>query len=138
MLRLLAGDADVCVTVTLLDGLVFARSVPPLDELSMRRGVRPCRARHRSRRDAHRWPDSSTISHAGRSADDGRTHTRGAPATLILRLPITEGSAKAKLGPTLDDEADRAPDLGRPVTDETRRPTADRRLRSRAPYITDP
>ena len=26
MLRNLAGDADVCVTVTLLDGLVFARS----------------------------------------------------------------------------------------------------------------
>ena len=26
MLRHLAGDADICVTVTLLDGLVFARS----------------------------------------------------------------------------------------------------------------
>src|SRR4051794_22271188 len=26
MLRHLSGDADVCVTVTLLDGLVFARS----------------------------------------------------------------------------------------------------------------
>lgn len=42
ILRTLKTGAPMCVTVTILDGLVLARSarIPPLDELPLGRGAR--------------------------------------------------------------------------------------------------
>jgi nitroimidazol reductase NimA-like FMN-containing flavoprotein (pyridoxamine 5'-phosphate oxidase superfamily)/GNAT superfamily N-acetyltransferase len=107
MLRTLASDTPTCVTVTLLDGLVLARSafhhsmnyrsvvvfgtasvVKYLGEkLSALRAI-----------SEHIMP--------GRWADVRKPSKSELKKTLVLRLPLAEASAKIRRGPPVDEEAD--------------------------------
>ncbi|MEA5514547.1 pyridoxamine 5'-phosphate oxidase family protein [Nodularia sp. UHCC 0506] len=109
MLRSLQTGIEVCLTVTLLDGLVLARSAfhhsmnyrsvvvfgtativkDPIDKLAALRAftdhVMP-----------KRWENVRP------------PHRQEIQGTLVLSLPLTEASAKVRTGPPLDDEADYA------------------------------
>src|SRR6202030_2433380 len=107
MLRNLDKGVPVCITVTLLDGLVLARSVfnhsmnyrsvvvlgtatlvdDPAEKLSALRAL----SEHII---PHRWDDAR------------QPNEKELKATSVLRLPITEFSAKVRLGPAIDDEED--------------------------------
>lgn len=106
-LKTLASGVEACVTVTLLDGLVLARS-----------------AFHHSMN----YRSVMLFGHAERVVDPqeqlesmlaivehlvpGRTHDTRLPTptelrkTLIVRLPLAECSAKVRTGGPLDDEED--------------------------------
>ncbi len=107
MLRNLDLGVPVCVTVTLLDGLVLARSVfnhsmnyrsvvilgratlvdDPAEKLAALRAL----SEHIV---PNRWDDAR------------QPNERELKATSVLRLPITEFSAKVRVGPPVDDEED--------------------------------
>jgi nitroimidazol reductase NimA-like FMN-containing flavoprotein (pyridoxamine 5'-phosphate oxidase superfamily) len=107
MLRTLAEGAPVCVTVTLLDGLVLARSafhhsmnyrsVVVFGEASVVSDAEEKTEALRAitehivpgRWDEVREPDESEIK-----------------KTLVLKLPLAEASAKVRTGPPIDDEPD--------------------------------
>jgi uncharacterized protein len=107
MLRTLAKSVEVCVTVTILDGLVLARSafhhsmnyrsvvifgaasaVEDIDEKL--RALRAISDNIIPRR----WDDVREPSE------------QELRKTLVLRLPLKEASAKIRTGPPLDDELD--------------------------------
>ena len=107
MLRNLDQGVPVCVTVTLLDGLVLARSVfnhsmnyrsvvilgtatlvdDPAEKVAALRAL----SEHIL---PQRWDDS-------RQPND-----KELKATSVLRIPIEEFSAKVRVGPPIDDEED--------------------------------
>jgi nitroimidazol reductase NimA-like FMN-containing flavoprotein (pyridoxamine 5'-phosphate oxidase superfamily) len=107
MLRTLAGSVPVCVTVTLLDGLVLARSafhhsmnyrsvvvlgtatevVDPTERLAALEAIVE-----------HMRP--------GRWRDVRPPSEQELRATAVLRLPLAEASAKLRTGPPLDDDDD--------------------------------
>jgi nitroimidazol reductase NimA-like FMN-containing flavoprotein (pyridoxamine 5'-phosphate oxidase superfamily) len=107
MVRNLDQGAPVCITVTLVDGLVLARSVfnhsmnyrsvvilgtatlvdDPAEKLSALRAL----SEHIL---PHRWDDSR------------QPKEKELKATSVLRLPISEFSAKVRVGPPVDDEED--------------------------------
>jgi uncharacterized protein len=109
MLRNLDQGVAVCVTVTLLDGLVLARAIfnhsmnyrsvvvlgtavavnDPQEKLQALRGI-----------SEHILP--------GRWAESRAPNEKELKATLVMRLPITEFSAKVRQGPPIDDEEDYA------------------------------
>jgi uncharacterized protein len=112
MLRGLSGDLPVCITVTLSDGLVLARSVfnhsmnyrsvvalgkaqlmnDPVEKLSA----------------LHALTDKLI---PGRWNDARQPNEQELKATSILKLPLLEVSAKVRTGPVEDD----APDYALPV-----------------------
>jgi hypothetical protein len=107
MLRNLDRGIPVCVTVTLLDGFVLARSVfnhsmnyrsvvilgtatlvdHPEEKIKALRAL----SEHIL---PQRWDDSR------------QPNERELKATSVLRIPIEEFSAKVRVGPPVDDEAD--------------------------------
>src|SRR5947207_4501676 len=107
MLRQLKEAVPVCVTVTLLDGLVLARSVfnhsmnyrsvvilgkatlldDPKEKLAALRAL-----------SEHILP--------GRWDDARQPNERELKATSVLRVPIEEFSSKVRTGPPIDDEED--------------------------------
>jgi nitroimidazol reductase NimA-like FMN-containing flavoprotein (pyridoxamine 5'-phosphate oxidase superfamily) len=107
MLRNLDQGVAVCITVTLLDGLVLARSVfnhsmnyrsvvilgmativdDPAEKLAALRAL----SEHIL---PHRWDDSR------------QPNEKELKATSVLRLPISEFSAKVRVGPPVDDDDD--------------------------------
>jgi uncharacterized protein len=107
MLRNIDQGVPVCITVTLLDGLVLARSVfnhsmnyrsvvilgvatlvdDPAEKIAALRAL----SEHII---PSRWDDSR------------QPNEKELKATSVLRLPITEFSAKVRVGPPLDDEED--------------------------------
>lgn len=107
MLRTLQAGIQVCVTVTLLDGLVLARS-----------------AFHHSMnyRSVVVFGTASVVSdpedklkalHAftehivpGRWEEIRQPNRNELAGTLVLSLPLVEASAKVRTGPPVDDEAD--------------------------------
>jgi nitroimidazol reductase NimA-like FMN-containing flavoprotein (pyridoxamine 5'-phosphate oxidase superfamily) len=109
MLRNLNQGLPVCITVTLLDGLVLARSVfnhsmnyrsvvllgtatlvdDPTEKLAALRAL----SEHIL---PNRWDDSR------------QPNEKELKATSVLRLPIDEFSAKVRVGPPVDDEEDYA------------------------------
>ncbi len=109
MLRHLEQSLPVCVTVTLLDGLVLARAIfnhsmnyrsvvilgnavpveDPKEKLEALRALSD-----------HILP--------GRWKDSRQPNERELKATSVLRLPINEFSAKVRQGPPIDDEEDYA------------------------------
>jgi uncharacterized protein len=107
MLRHLASGTDVCVTVTLLDGLVFARSAFH-HSMNYRCVVLFGRAERVTDLDEMQTMVAALLDHLapGRSADARPPTTEELRATSILRLPITEGSAKVRTGGPIDDDAD--------------------------------
>jgi uncharacterized protein len=107
MLRHLDQGVPVCVTVTLVDGLVLARAVfnhsmnyrsvvilgtatmvdDPAEKLAALRAI----SEHIL---PHRWDDSR------------QPNEKELKATSVLRLPINEFSAKVRVGPPIDDDED--------------------------------
>jgi len=107
MLRTLGQGIDVCVAVTLIDGLVLARSafhhsmnyrsivvfgratvvVEPDEKLAALRALSD-----------HMIP--------GRWDDVRAPNERELQQTTVLSLPLAEASAKVRTGPPLDDEED--------------------------------
>lgn len=107
MLRTLAQGIDVCVSVTLVDGLVLARSAFH-HSMNYRSVVVFGRAtiiedpiqknRALFALSEHMIP--------GRWADVREPNERELQLTTVLSLPLTEASAKVRTGPPLDDEED--------------------------------
>jgi nitroimidazol reductase NimA-like FMN-containing flavoprotein (pyridoxamine 5'-phosphate oxidase superfamily) len=107
MLRQMKDGIPVCITVTLLDGLVLARSVfnhsmnyrsvvilgkaTPVDDP----GEKVAALRILSE---HVLP--------GRWDDARQPNERELKQTSVLRVPIEEFSAKVRVGPPIDDEED--------------------------------
>jgi nitroimidazol reductase NimA-like FMN-containing flavoprotein (pyridoxamine 5'-phosphate oxidase superfamily) len=109
MLRSLEEGIDVCVTVTLIDGLVLARSAfhhsinyrsvvifgsaRVLNDVDQKSDALRAFTDHvvPGRWDEVRWPTESELR-----------------ATLVLKLPLVEVSAKVRTGPPIDDEEDYA------------------------------
>jgi nitroimidazol reductase NimA-like FMN-containing flavoprotein (pyridoxamine 5'-phosphate oxidase superfamily) len=107
MLRTLADGVQVCVTVTLIDGLVLARSAfhhsvnyrsvvilgraTPVEDPDEKNRALAAFTEHimRGRWDAIRQPTEQELK-----------------ATSVLALPLEEVSAKVRTGPPKDDEAD--------------------------------
>jgi nitroimidazol reductase NimA-like FMN-containing flavoprotein (pyridoxamine 5'-phosphate oxidase superfamily) len=107
LLRSLSEGIDVCVTVTLIDGLVLARSAfhhsinyrsvvifgkaGVVDERDEK--LRALRA-FTNQIVPNRWEEV-------RQPDESELQ-----ATLVLKLPLVEASAKVRTGPPIDDEED--------------------------------
>ena len=112
MLRALAAGGPACVTVTLLDGLVLARSA--FHHSMNYRSVMLFGTAERVEDDeAKRAAMTALLEHvaAGRSGDTRPPSARELRATLVLRFPIEEGSAKVRAGGPIEEPED----LGLPV-----------------------
>ncbi|MGC1361763.1 MAG: pyridoxamine 5'-phosphate oxidase family protein [Silvibacterium sp.] len=109
MLRTLAEGVDVCVTVTVLDGLVLARSAFH-HSMNYRSVVILGKALpvegDEEKKAALRVISEQII--AGRWDDVRKPTAQELKATTVLVLPITEASAKVRTGPPVDDEEDYA------------------------------
>jgi nitroimidazol reductase NimA-like FMN-containing flavoprotein (pyridoxamine 5'-phosphate oxidase superfamily) len=111
MLRAASG-ADVCVTVTLLDGLVLARAAMH-HSMNYRCVVLYGRAERVDGEAEKRRAFDAVVEHsvAGRSAVVRPANDLELRKTLVLRLPIDEASVKVRAGGPVDDPED----LGLPV-----------------------
>jgi len=107
MLRQLKTAVPVCVTVTLLDGLVLARSVFN-NSMNYRSVVILGRATllddAQEKLAALRVLSEHIL--PGRWDDARQPNDRELKATSVLRVPIEEFSAKVRTGPPIDDEED--------------------------------
>jgi nitroimidazol reductase NimA-like FMN-containing flavoprotein (pyridoxamine 5'-phosphate oxidase superfamily) len=108
MLRSLKNGVDACVTVTLLDGLVLARSAFH-HSMNYRSVVIFGKAREVGEDEKIRVLDS-LVEHVvrGRSAEVRAPNQKELRQTLVLALPIDEASAKIRTGGPVDDEEDYA------------------------------
>jgi nitroimidazol reductase NimA-like FMN-containing flavoprotein (pyridoxamine 5'-phosphate oxidase superfamily) len=109
MLRTLAAGASVCVTVTLLDGLVMARSAFH-HSMNYRSVVILGQARLVTD-PAEKWEALRRFTN--RVARDRWEEVREPSeqemkGTSVLALPLDEATAKIRQGPPLDDEEDYA------------------------------
>ncbi len=107
MLRKLKGGIDVCVTVTLLDGLVLARSVYN-HSMNYRSAVVLGRAREVTDREEKLRAMERVVEHVvpGRWAEARQPSDGEIKGTTILALGLDEASAKLRTGPPTDDEDD--------------------------------
>jgi nitroimidazol reductase NimA-like FMN-containing flavoprotein (pyridoxamine 5'-phosphate oxidase superfamily) len=109
MLRHLKEGVPVCVTVTLLEGLVLARSIFN-HSMNYRSVVVLGKATlvddPEEKLEALHLLSEHII--PGRWADARQPNERELKATSVLRLPIEEFSAKIRQGPVVDDEEDYA------------------------------
>jgi uncharacterized protein len=107
MLRSAAGPADVCLTVTLLDGLVLARSVFS-HSMNFRSVVVVGRAREVTDPAEKMAAFEALVEHVcrGRWADARHPSPKELATTFVLALPLDEASAKIRTGGPLDSEAD--------------------------------
>jgi nitroimidazol reductase NimA-like FMN-containing flavoprotein (pyridoxamine 5'-phosphate oxidase superfamily) len=107
MLRQLKDGIPVCVTVTLLDGLVLARSIFN-HSMNYRSVVVLGKAtlvdQPEEKLEALRLLSEHII--PGRWADVRQPNERELKATSVLKVPIEEFSAKVRKGPVVDDEED--------------------------------
>lgn len=112
MLRTLAGGVDVCVTVTLLDGIVLARSAFH-HSMNYRSVVMLGKASpiddEAEKTEALRVISEQIV--RGRWEHVRKPSAQELKATAVLKLPITEASAKLRTGPPLDEEEDYALDV---------------------------
>ncbi|WP_375483664.1 pyridoxamine 5'-phosphate oxidase family protein [uncultured Jatrophihabitans sp.] len=101
------GGLPVCVTVTLVDGLVLARSAFN-HSINYRAVVVHGRAEEVVDPAAKQAALSALVDAVvpGRSADVRGPTPKELAATTVLRLPLTEASVKTRSGPPADDEAD--------------------------------
>jgi nitroimidazol reductase NimA-like FMN-containing flavoprotein (pyridoxamine 5'-phosphate oxidase superfamily) len=107
MLRTLAGGIDVCVTVTLIDGLVLARSSFH-HSINYRSVVVLGRAVEEKDPAAKAAALNAFVDHVvpGRSRDAREPSALEVRKTTVLRLPLREASAKVRTGPPVDDVED--------------------------------
>jgi len=107
MLRHLKDGVPVCITVTLLDGLVLARSV--FNHSMNYRSVVILGKATLVDDPAEKFAALRTLSEhilPGRWDDSRQPNERELKATSVLRVPIEEFSAKVRTGPPIDDEED--------------------------------
>ncbi len=109
MLRTLRDGVDACVTVTLLDGLVLARSAFH-HSMNYRSVVVFGKAREISDREEKLRALDALVEHVvrGRAKDVRAANEIELKATLVLALPIEEASAKIRTGGPVDDDEDYA------------------------------
>ena len=107
MLRNLDQGIAVCVAVTLLDGLVLARSIFN-HSMNYRSvvvlGTATAITDPNEKLEALRLLSEHIL--PGRWAESRFPNEKELKATLALRLPIEEFSAKVRQGPVIDDEED--------------------------------
>lgn len=107
MLRNLDQGVPVCLTVTVLDGLVLARSI--FNHSMNYRSVVILGTATAVQNPAEKLKALQLLSEhilPGRWADARYPNERELKATLVLRVPIDEFSAKVRQGPPVDDEED--------------------------------
>ncbi len=109
MLRALAGGIEACLTVTLVDGLVLARSAFH-HSINYRSVVlygtaTPVTEPAEKERALEAFTEKLV---PGRWADVRWPNRKELKATAALALPIREGSAKVRTGQPVDDEEDYA------------------------------
>ena len=136
LLRLLAAGEPCCITVTLTDGLVLARSEFH-HSMNFRCVVIQGRAERVDDPAEKRTMSAALVDHLV----DGRSVATRSPTdaelrqTLAVRIPLVEVSAKVRTGPPIDDADDLGRDVwagvvpmelvrGRPIPDEPDRFTA--------------
>jgi nitroimidazol reductase NimA-like FMN-containing flavoprotein (pyridoxamine 5'-phosphate oxidase superfamily) len=109
MLKNMKAGFPVCVTVTLIDGLVLARSAFH-HSMNYRSAVILGVAREVAAEAEKRTAFDALVNHVvpGRSADVRAADPQELKATSVLCLPITEASAKVRTGPPVDAEEDYA------------------------------
>jgi nitroimidazol reductase NimA-like FMN-containing flavoprotein (pyridoxamine 5'-phosphate oxidase superfamily) len=107
MLRTLANGIDACVTVTLVDGLVLARSAfhHSINYRSVVVFGRATLVEDRKEKDSALFAFSELVIQ-GRWNDVREPTESELKQTTVLRLPLTEASAKVRTGPPIDDEED--------------------------------
>ena len=132
MLRAMEGGADVCVTVTLLDGFVLARSAFH-HSMNYRSVVVFGRARLVTDRDEKLEALRAFTDHVvpGRWAEVRTPNDHELNATKVLALTLDEASAKVRTGPPIDDEEDYSLPVWAgvvPVRMEVGEPVADGRV----------
>ena len=107
MLKVTRGGIPLCITVTLIDGLVLARcgfnhsmNFRSVVILGVATEVTDVQMKRRA--------FDALVEHVvpGRSADIRVATDQELRATSVLCVPITEASAKIRTGPPLDDEED--------------------------------
>jgi len=109
LLRSMRSGVEVCVNVTLLDGLVLARSAFH-HSMNYRSAVVFGRATEVADREEKLAVLEALVDHVAR----GRSHDVRPPneielrKTIVLGIPIDEASAKVRSGPPGDDEEDYA------------------------------
>jgi nitroimidazol reductase NimA-like FMN-containing flavoprotein (pyridoxamine 5'-phosphate oxidase superfamily) len=108
-LRSLCSGIEACVTVTLLDGLVLARSAFH-HSMNYRSVVLFGRAERVDEEEEKRAALLAIVDHLepGRSERSRPPSPAELRATLVARFPIDEGSAKVRTGGPVDDPADLA------------------------------
>lgn len=109
MLRNLDQGIAVCITVTLLDGLVLARSI--FNHSMNYRSVVILGTASVVKDPAEKLAALHTLSEhilPGRWDDSRQPNDQELKATFALRVPIDEFSAKVRQGPPIDDEEDYA------------------------------
>ena len=109
MLKALRDGAEVCVTVTLVDGLVLARSAFH-HSVNYRSVVVFGRARVVETPEEKMRALAAFTEHVvpGRWDEVREPNRQELDATLVLALPLAEASAKVRTGPPVDDEEDYA------------------------------
>ena len=109
MLKNLSQGVDVCLTVTLLDGLVLARSAFH-HSMNYRSVLVLGKATLVTDKDRKRAAMTELVNRVlpGRAAEVRGPNPKELNATSVLWLPITEASAKVRRGPPVDAEADYA------------------------------
>jgi nitroimidazol reductase NimA-like FMN-containing flavoprotein (pyridoxamine 5'-phosphate oxidase superfamily) len=108
-LRTGTTGVDCCLAVTLLDGLVLARSTFH-HSMNYRSAVLYGRAERVDDVDEKRAALDVIVEHVvrGRSTGARQPNDKELKGTLVLRLPIDEASAKVRTGGPIDDEEDYA------------------------------
>ncbi|MDP9452537.1 MAG: pyridoxamine 5'-phosphate oxidase family protein [Actinomycetota bacterium] len=106
-LRALAAGAEVCLTVTLLDGLVLARSAFH-HSMNYRSVMVFGRAQPVTDTEEKRLALLALVDHvvAGRSQATRLPTAQELRATLVVKLPIDEASAKVRTGGPVDEPGD--------------------------------
>jgi nitroimidazol reductase NimA-like FMN-containing flavoprotein (pyridoxamine 5'-phosphate oxidase superfamily) len=109
MLRSLRDGVDVCVTVTILDGLVMARSAFH-HSMNYRSAVILGKGREVVDREEKLVVLEALVEHVckGRAKDVRAPNEPELKQTMVIALPLAEASAKIRTGPAADDEADYA------------------------------
>ncbi|HUJ94191.1 MAG TPA: pyridoxamine 5'-phosphate oxidase family protein [Terriglobales bacterium] len=107
MLRNLDKGVAVCFTVTLLDGIVLARSI--FNHSMNYRSVVVLGTAFAVQDPEEKLEALRALSEhilPGRWAESRQPNEKELKATWVLRLPIQEFSAKVRQGPPIDDEED--------------------------------
>jgi nitroimidazol reductase NimA-like FMN-containing flavoprotein (pyridoxamine 5'-phosphate oxidase superfamily) len=141
MLNTLADGVETCVTMTLVDALVLARSAFH-HSINYRSVMVFGRAQRVDDTDEQQAAFAALVEHVvpGRGADARPPTAAEMRKTLLLKLPISEASAKVRTGGPVDDEEDVTMPIWAgvvPVSTEYGAPLADVGITAAPPaYIT--